>query len=496
MKTLLNYLIRAIVLSMLLNAGNAIIAQQTEVSWTTRTLRGSGGVPIRGEIGTILVPSRHANPTGPKLELSFVRFRSDHPRPRPTIFFLAGGPGGSGIELSALIATHPQLRLLELADVVGIDQRGTGLSRPNLMEPEFVHQLPWEQPADRADYLAAFGQCVRECVAHCQRHQIDIGAFNTMESSHDLDLVRQSLGLDKIVLFGSSYGSHLGLAYLKEYWKHVDRAVLTKVEGLDQTWKYPHSMQKVLERLSIECCQNSEYSQRLPDLQTTIAELCETLRTERVQVTIQDADQIDRVIILSEYELRMATASWIAESDGITQLPLRLVEFLDGDWRALAKFAQEQRRVSFQAMPLFMDCASGASRERIEQIEQERLDPRNVLQDGLTAPFFLESCRSCGAIDLGDSYRTGSNCSVPILFVSGTLDVRTPPENVAAILANYPQAAHVVVHNAGHDSRELMSIEYRRLLQSFLRGATVKSTEFILPPVIFEASQKIDFPSK
>ncbi len=486
MKPFVRILVRAIVWSLLVKATTVTIAQHPEVAWNWRTLRGSGGVPLQGEIGTLLVPSRHANPTGPKLELSFVRFRTDHPRPKPTIFFLAGGPGGSGIELSALMATHPQLRLLELADVVGIDQRGTGLSRPNLMEPEFVQQLTWEQPAQRSDYLAAFDRCVRECVAHCQLHQMDIGAFNTRESGHDLDLVRQALGLDKIILFGSSYGSHLGLAYLQDYSEHVDRAVLTKVEGLDQTWKYPHSVQVVLDRVSLACRDDSQYSTRLSDLQATIAQLCDTLRTERVQVTIQEVDQIERVIVLGEYELLMATAHWLTETDGIAKLPSRLVQFVDGDWRALAQFAQDQRRVSIQAMPLLMDCASGASIARIEQIERERLDPRNVLQDGLSGPFFLESCRACGAIDLGDSFRTDAKCSVPILFVSGSLDVRTPPENVAAILENYPQAAHVLVHNAGHDSRELMSIEYRRLLQAFLRGAIVDSTEFTLPPVIFE----------
>ncbi len=486
MKRVERMLVRTVAWCVIVCASGVVCAQSLEVVWDSRTLRGFGDVPIRGEIGTLQLPVRDANPAGPKLELSFVRFRTDHPRPKPTIFFLAGGPGGSGIELSALMATHPQLRLLELADVVGIDQRGTGFSRPNLLEPEFVHELSWNHPATRSDYLVSFERCVRECVAYCKRLQVDIGAFNSQESSHDIEVVRQALDLEKIVLFGSSYGSHLGLAYLSEYSQHVDRAVLTKVEGLEQTWKYPHTVQRVLEQLDANCRQDPYYSTRFESLQATIGQLRDQLRTERVQVRVQDVNHVEREIVLGEYELLMAVANWIAETDGMAKLPKRLVQFLEGDWQALAEFAIESRRVSIQPMPLFMDCASGASTTRREQIELERQDPRFILQDGLMAPFFLEGCRECGEIELGDSFRAGTHCAVPILFVSGTLDVRTPPENVVAILANYPQAAHVLVHNAGHDSRELMSIEYRRLLQGFLRGDTVQNTEFTLPPVMFE----------
>jgi pimeloyl-ACP methyl ester carboxylesterase len=486
MKLVERMLVRAMAWCVIVCASGVVGAQSLEVVWHSRTLRGFGDVPIRGEIGTLQLPVRHANPEGPKLELAFVRFRTDHPRPKPTIFFLAGGPGGSGIELSALMATHPQLRLLELADVVGIDQRGTGLSRPNLLEPEFVHELAWDHPATRSDYLASFERCVAECVAHCTQLQVDMGAFNSRESSHDIDVVRQALGLEKVVLFGSSYGSHLGLAYLSEYSHNVDRAVLTKVEGLAQTWKYPHTLQTVLEQLDTNCRQDPYFSTRFESLHATIGQLRDQLRTEPVKVWVQDVNHVEREIVLGEYELLMAVAHWIAETDGMAKLPKRLIQFREGDWQALAEFAKESRRVSIQAMPLFMDCASGASVARREQIERELQDPRFILQDGLMAPFFLEVCRGCGEIDLGDSFRAGTPCSVPILFVSGTLDVRTPPENVEAILANYSQAAHVLVHNAGHDSRELMSIEYRRLFQGFLRGDPVQNTEFTLPRVVFE----------
>jgi pimeloyl-ACP methyl ester carboxylesterase len=133
-------------------------------------------------------------------------------------------------------------------------------------------------------------------------------------------------------------------------------------------------------------------------------------------------------------------------------------------------------------MGLAMDCASGASPERRAQIERERADPANLLGDSMDAPFYASTCAPCPG-DLGAAFRGPLKCSVPVLFVSGELDARTPPENVEAIRAGFAHHAHVVVTNTGHDSRELESAEYVALLQRFLSSEPVEDRTIELPPV-------------
>ena len=87
-----------------------------------------------------------------------------------------------------------------------------------------------------------------------------------------------------------------------------------------------------------------------------------------------------------------------------------------------------------------------------------------LLGDAILAPFYPESCRPCVGCDLGDEYRAPFDSDVPVLFVSGSLDVRTPPANVDAIAPGFSRHAHVLVVNTGHDSRELMSGDYRDLV--------------------------------
>ena len=39
---------------------------------------------------------------------------------------------------------------------------------------------------------------------------VDIQAYNTIESAHDVDDLRKALGAEKLNLVGFSYGTHLG----------------------------------------------------------------------------------------------------------------------------------------------------------------------------------------------------------------------------------------------------------------------------------------------
>ena len=70
---------------------------------------------------------------------------------------------------------------------------------------------------------------------------------------------------------------------------------------------------------------------------------------------------------------------------------------------------------------------------------------------------------------------------MPVLFVSGDMDARTPPENVEEIRAGFSDHAHVLVEGTGHDARELESEAYRELVREFLAGRAVESTTIRLP---------------
>ena len=179
-------------------AGTPASAENESIRWEPYEGEALDGSPLHGELGRLDVPLQHADPNGPTMELAFVRYRTSHENPGPPIFYLAGGPGGSGVDLAGGIGTHPQMRLLEYADVIGIDQRGTGLSRPQLESPEELRiQLPLDRAVTRDETIAGLSQAAARTVRHWARRGVDPKVYNTRESADDIDAVRQAFGFER-----------------------------------------------------------------------------------------------------------------------------------------------------------------------------------------------------------------------------------------------------------------------------------------------------------
>src|SRR5262245_56881443 len=98
---------------------------------STLRLRVSGPARPRRD-RPVSVPEQHSDPHGTKITLAFLRLKSTSPQPGPPIFYLAGGPGGSGISLAKGPRGSLFLPMREAGDVIALDQRGVGLSEPNL----------------------------------------------------------------------------------------------------------------------------------------------------------------------------------------------------------------------------------------------------------------------------------------------------------------------------------------------------------------------------
>src|SRR5436190_10519725 len=145
--------------------------------------------------------------------------------PRGVLFLIAGGPGQASSGTFALGANAVDLRgEYPGYTLIAFDPRGTG--RSGLLRcPEL-----------QADPFAALTR-VQALVAKCGT---EIGArrdfYSTRDHADDIDAVRRALGVDKIALEGTSYGTQLSVAYALTYPSHVERLILDSVadpEGRD-----------------------------------------------------------------------------------------------------------------------------------------------------------------------------------------------------------------------------------------------------------------------
>ncbi|MEZ6018466.1 MAG: alpha/beta fold hydrolase [Planctomycetota bacterium] len=455
--------------------------QVPEIRWDPAPFIGeyrdrSGAQELAGRLGRITVPENRAKGTGGTVEVAFVVYKTENKAPLAPMVYLVGGPGGAGTEFGASFAKHPLLAVLDYCDVIAVDQRGTGLSLPNLSAgPDLTYTLPLDQPLTQAAEEEAFAAAAARGYAYWTREGVDLAAFNTEESAEDIDDVRRALGLEKITLWGGSYGSHLGLAYLRRHSDHVERAVLQKVEGPDHTLKLPSTVQRHLEQLSAMVAADKSIGAAMPDLLGLTRELIARLDKAPVKVSIERGGAPVEVTV-GAFDLQRELALSLGSIRDLAQVPARLYAMSNGDWSELAAAALESRYGDVGSMmTVMMDMSSGASPKRRAQIEREAADARNLLGDTINAPFGALVRKAVGDPDLGDSFRAPIQSDVLVVFLTGRLDVRTPPENVAELRAGFPNHVYLDVTGVSHDSFEMLSRDYQRVMKSFLSGEPVES---------------------
>ncbi len=119
-----------------------IYAQEARVGQLViepHTFRTFDGKEHSAELGKLSVRESRNGKSRRLIQLAFVRLRSTAAQPSAPIVFLAGGPGIPGIGLGQVPVYFSLFeRLREVSDVILLDQRGTGISSPNLQCPPAV----------------------------------------------------------------------------------------------------------------------------------------------------------------------------------------------------------------------------------------------------------------------------------------------------------------------------------------------------------------------
>lgn len=474
----------AIALLLFVSPSAAAQRKAGELTFSAGTFQAASGEKVDVEYGRLTVPENRQKPNSRVVELAFVRFRSTAKNPGAPIVYLSGGPGGPGIGAARGARFPLFLAMREFGDVIALDQRGTGDSRPNLMCANGLDLDP-AQPVSRELLLNAFREQSRLCADSFRRQGVDLMGYNTNESADDLEDLRKALGVPRISLWGISYGTHLGLAMMKRHPRSVERAILAGVEGPAHTIKLPSSVEKHLQHLDQLARRDPRLTAEIPSFIRLVAQILARVEREPVVVEITDPDtkQTSKITV-TKFLLQLLTA--VSFGTGEAALPQRYFEMSLGVfnyfvklWPAYLDFMS--RRSS--AMSYMMDCSSGISPARKRRVATEA--KRTLLGDVMDFPF-MGVCDAWGNPDLGESFRAPVRSSVPTLFISGTLDVRTPPSNAEEVRRGFTQSVHLRIEGAVHsDPLFLSSPKIKDAMFEFMRGEKLSTTTIVLEPLKF-----------
>ncbi len=406
--------------------------------------------------GKINVPDLYSDQSGNKITLTYQLFKSTSQSQLPPIFMLAGGPGGSWLNTAHLNERFEEINFYQsFADVVIFDQRGAGRSEPNLncegsitIDSDLILSI---QNINEARKSIAI-----QCRDYWLENGINFKAYNTDESANDIDSLRRHLGYKHISLVGGSYGSHLGLHYLRKFPDRVYRAVFHGIEGPDHTLDNPEHILSTFQRISKNISDEPYFNSKFEN-----KSLFQFI--DEIAFQFEDDDRLPPPVLNFIFNYNIGERTELrAYAENLISLKNEDLEFatlVDDFLRTIG---------APHAMGNAMDFSSWISSEKFNEYKRA---PSHVFLSDLNQNYFAKS-DIWPVRDLGDEFRKNVISDIPVLLINGTWDLNTPIENAIEVHNSLDNSVLIRVENGSHDSYYELFDEFKsniqRLIETFL----------------------------
>jgi pimeloyl-ACP methyl ester carboxylesterase len=399
-----------------------------------------------GSVQRALDPSQ---PQGKQIEVHYAvvpalaRHKAEDP-----VFFFAGGPGQSAVDLIGPLAARYS-RLNQRRDLVFVDQRGTGMSAP-LYCAEDDERAGLASLTESTDVQRRL-QALRNCQQALQAlPHGDLRHYTTTEAMADADAVRQALGVARIDAIGASYGTRAVLEYMRQFPTRVRRAVIDGVAPPDM--RLPESMGTdslaAMDALLAACAQEASCAKRHPQLASQWAGLLASLPLT-VQLTHQVSGQlqpvrIERESLASMVRVPLYSPVWASA------LPMAIAEAASGRWGPLAALSGSMGHGPGSKLATGMHF-SVVCAEDMPAAAPSVPPSASASANAFTASVYGQVCAHWPRGTVPAGFYSLPPAPAPTWLLSGGIDPVTPPrhaQRVAAALG--PRARHIVVPNLGH----------------------------------------------
>jgi pimeloyl-ACP methyl ester carboxylesterase len=373
---------------------------------------------------------------------------------------LAGGPGELLVApvLEGLASGRAALNpsLYATRDFVLVDQRGVGASRPSLDCPEVLAALVGAEDSEAA--RAAVPSAYAACRDRLTAAGVELSAFDTQNDADDIDMVREALGHEQVVLFGTSYGARLALQVAGRHPEGLAGLVLSSPVPAERNFvaDIGSSYDRALRALDEACARRPTCAAFAPDLleafEATLAELAD----QPVEATYTDpvTGQAQQVTI-DAASLSAAVHSLFYAPGGPALLPALLSGVAEGDYSALLSTATatgpSSSSVTYGVQASFLCAEEAVETPPSAHVEPDTLAARLLLAASPVLGENLVAVCGAWAVDpAGTETFEQVMTDVPTLVVTGQFDQITPPsygEEIAAVLTN---ATYLEVPGVGH----------------------------------------------
>lgn len=491
----LRLLCKAVLFCLLMIGETALAAQEMQpgqLQVAPYKLRTYDGQEHTAELGRLSVREKRNSNSGRSIQLAFVRLKSTAAIPDSPIVFLAGGPGIPGIGLAQVPVYYNLFeKLRSVSDVILLDQRGTGLSSPNLQCPPAEFPLNVFETSE--NFAQAYSRFVKKCADHWRGEGVDLTTYNSNQSADDLEDLRIALGAERLNLLAWSYGTELALATIRRHGPRLNRVVLASTRGPDRLLKLPSVWDRHVKRISSLAAEDADINHNVLNMEALMRRVLAKLEHDPVTIEIKDRRRNRQVqLTVGKIGLQTVIRGDLSNARAFVTLPALLYTVDRGDYKLLMdRIEKLYNGFSASAMSLATDCAAGWSTGRLSRANAEA---QKALMSNVNLQWRPDICKATGSSDLGPQFRSRIRSNVVTLFLSGTLDPNTPPFEAAEVRRGFSRSAHLIVENAGHEF--LPAPEIQTVIVDFFKGRDVSKRKIALPRPRFSSVEEAKAPSR
>ncbi|MGA9285917.1 MAG: alpha/beta fold hydrolase [Solirubrobacteraceae bacterium] len=428
-----------------------VTAAQAQIAWTP--CGDSNDVAC----GHLTVPIDPSGATPGTIALAMRRHRAPVGEAKDAVIALAGGPGQSAIPF---LSQFGQIlgKIADTRDVIAFDQRGTGLSHP-LSCPAFEHLTGGGSPGAVAICAGQIGPTR--------------GLYTTADTVADIEAIRQAGGYEKLVLYGTSYGTKVAERYAQIYPSHVEALVLDSVVPPSGPEPFDLTTFEAVGRVLRQLCGAGACAHITKSPVSDLARLVKSLDGGQIDGRAIDGEGKAHEVGISSNDLIGTLIEGDLDPVLRSEFPAAVRSAVRGDTAALARLlsraegpeeSEESLSEGFDSPLYFATICnetdfpwnrSAGPKTRMREAVAALLKRPTKAFAPFTAANALDSSDvpACaqwpftpGAPEAG----TGAMPNVPTLILSGEDDLRTPTANARQVAAQIPDAQLLVVPNTGH----------------------------------------------
>ncbi len=406
--------------------------------------------------GHVVVPIDPSGKVPGSLTLALQRHRASVGEAHTAIIALAGGPGQPALPFSEDFA-EVLGPIAATRDLIVFDQRGIGLSDP-LSCHAFEHPSTYRFPY----------QVVEACGAQLGPTRT---FYTTADTVADIEAIRRAGGYEKLVLYGTSYGTKVAEAYAQAYPGHIEGLILDSVLTPNGPEPLERPTFQAIPRILRQMCAAGACAgitaNPTADLATVLARMRGTgLKGQAIdgdgkahKVSIDPQDLLG-ILLAGDFSraLRAELITTVAAAARGDTAPIArlLVSAEQGEGEGEGEdFDQPLYFATTCEEQSFPWSRTGSAKARLAQAKAVlKALPASTFAPFTPADAFRASdVQACAHWPFTTPAPAPDNApfpDVPTLILSGTNDLRTPTSGARELAAQIPHAHLLLVPYTGH----------------------------------------------